>query len=118
VSATQFDTVQDYLESFPDDVSAVLRQVQDRIRAAAPGADEVISYGIPTMRLEGRNLVHFAGWKNHVSLYPVPDDVSTLAPEIDRYVAGRGTLKFPLAEPMPLELIEKVAHLLVAQNTR
>lgn len=118
VSATQFDTVQEYLDSFPDDVAAVLRQVQDRIRAAAPGADEVISYGIPTLRLEGRSLVHFAGWTKHVSIYPVPDDVASLQPEIDRYVAGRGTLKFPLAEPMPLDLIEKVAHLLVAQNTR
>ncbi|WP_206063201.1 DUF1801 domain-containing protein [Nocardioides sp. HDW12B] len=118
MSATQFDTVKEYLDSFPDDVAEVLRQVQDRIRAAAPGADEVISYGIPTMRLEGRNLVHFAGWRHHVSIYPVPDDVSSLEPEIDRYLAGRGTLKLPLSEPMPLELIEKVAHLLVAQNTR
>lgn len=118
MSATQFDTVKEYLDSFPDDVADVLRQVQDRIRAAAPGADEVISYGIPTLRLEGRNLVHFAGWKKHLGLYPVPDDVSSLAPEIDRYLADRGTLKFPLSEPMPLELIEKVAHLLVEQNTR
>lgn len=118
MSATQFDTVQEYLDSFPDDVADVLRQVQDRIRAAAPGADEVISYGIPTLRLEGRSLVHFAGWKKHVSIYPAPDDVSSLEPEIDRYLAGRGTLKFPLAEPMPLDLIEQVAHLLVAQNTR
>ncbi len=118
MSATQFDTVQEYLDSFPDDVGDVLRRVQDRIRAAAPGADEVISYGIPTLRLEGRSLIHFAGWKEHVSIYPVPDDVSILEPEIDRYVAGRGTLRFPLSEPMPLELIEKVAHLLVEQNTR
>ncbi len=118
MSATQFDTVQEYLDSFPDDVAAVLRQVQDRIRAAAPGADEVISYGIPTLRLEGRALVHYAGWKKHVSIYPAPEDTSSIEPEIARYVAGRGTLKFPLSEPMPLELIEKVAQLLVAQNTR
>ena len=118
MSATQFDTVQEYLDSLPDEVAHVLRRVQDRIRAAAPGAEVVISYGIPTLRLEGRSLVHFAGWKKHVSIYPVPDDVSSLEPEIDRYVAGRGTLKLPLSEPMPLELIEKVAHLLVEQNTR
>lgn len=118
MSATRFDTVQEYLDSFPDDVAAVLRQVQDRLRAAAPGADEVISYGIPTLRLEGRSLVHFAGWKKHVSIYPAPDDLSSLEPAIERYVAGRGTLKFPLSEPMPLELIESVGHLLVVQNTR
>jgi uncharacterized protein YdhG (YjbR/CyaY superfamily) len=116
VSATHFDTVQEYLASFPDDVQVRLRAVQDRIRAAAPGADEVISYGIPTMRLEGRTLVHFAGWGKHISIYPTPDDLSTLEPQITPYVAGRGTLKFPNAEPLPLELIEKVAHVLVAQN--
>lgn len=116
MSATQFDTVQEYLASFPEEVQERLRAVQDRIRAAAPGADEVISYGIPTMRLEGRTLVHFAGWKKHISIYPTPDDLSTVEPDITPYVAGRGTLKFPLSEPLPLDLIEKVAHLLVAQN--
>ena len=117
MSATQFVTVQEYLDSFPDDVAEVLRQVRERVRTAAPGAEEVINYGIPTLRLEGRSLLHFAGWKKHVSIYPAPDDRTSIEPEIDRYVAGRGTLKFPLAEPMPLDLIEKVAHLLVAQNT-
>ena len=118
MSALTFDTVQEYLDSFPEEVASVLRAVQDRLRAAAPGADEVISYGIPTLRLEGRNLVHFAGWKHHVSIYPAPDDLSSLEPEITPYVAGRGTLKFPLADGVPLELVEKVGHLLVVQNTR
>lgn len=116
MSATAFDTVQEYLDALPEDVAEVLRQVRDRLRAAAPGADEVISYGIPTLRLEGRPVVHCAAWKHHLSIYPAPDDLSSVEPDITPYVAGRGTLKFPLSQPMPLELIEKVAHLLVAQT--
>jgi uncharacterized protein YdhG (YjbR/CyaY superfamily) len=84
VSATEFDTVQEYLASFPEDVQQRLRAVQDRIRAAAPGADEVISYGIPTVRLEGHTLMHFAGWKHHISVYPVPTTCRRSSPRSRR----------------------------------
>ena len=118
MSATQFDTVQEYLDSFPDDVAAVLRQVQDRIRAAAPGADEVISYGIPTLRLEGRSLVHFAGWKKHVSLYPMPEADESLAAEMATYAAGKGTLRFPLGQPIPAGLLERIISALLESRSR
>ena len=112
MTATQFDTVQEYLDSFPDDTKRVLHRVQQSVRSVIPYSDEVISYGIPTYRLEGRPVVHFAGWKQHVSIYPVPDGDAATELALAPYRSGRGTLKFSLDEPLPYELIERAIALL------
>ena len=118
MTATQFDTVQEYLDSFPDDTRKVLRRVQQSVRSVIPHSDEVISYGIPTYRLEGRPVVHFAGWKKHVSIYPCPDDADeATAAAIEEYHTGKGTLQFPLDQPMPYELIERVIALLAERQS-
>lgn len=106
-------TVDGYIGSFPADVQVILREVRSRIRIALPDAEETISYGIPTFRVGGRYLVYFAGWKHHISVYPVPAGDATFEREIEPFRAGKGTLKFTLAEPMPYELIERVAALLL-----
>lgn len=118
MTATKFDTVKEYLDSFPPEVRKVLHDVQDRIRAAVPNADEIISYDIPAFRVEGHPVVYFAGWRNHVSIYPVPDMDSETEREVAAYRSGRGTLRFPLDQPLPLDLIEKVAALLAEQRMR
>ena len=113
----RFETVDEYIESFPDDVRPVLEQVRQTIREAAPpDAVEAISYQIPTFKLRGRYLVYFSGWKNHISLYPMPVGNGALDEELTPYKAGKGTLKFPLENPLPLDLVRKVVAVLIKDN--
>lgn len=111
-------TVDEYIASFPPDVQRTLTDVRAAIRAAAPGTGERISYGIPTFTLDGRYVVYFSGWKRHISVYPIPDvgADAELARRIAPYESGKGTLKFPLDKPMPLELISAVAARLLQQR--
>ncbi|GAA5198940.1 iron chaperone [Arthrobacter gyeryongensis] len=83
-----------------------------RALAAVPGAADRISYGIPTITLDGHYVVYFAAWKHHISVYPVPDGDEAFESEISPFRAAKGTLKFPLGKPIPHELIEKAATLL------
>ncbi|HEX2362905.1 MAG TPA: DUF1801 domain-containing protein [Jiangellaceae bacterium] len=114
--ADQFETIDEYIASFPDDVQTVLRKVRQTIRDAVPEADEAISYQIPTFRLDGRYLVYFAGWRSHISVYPIPETDEALEKELAPYRSGKGTLKFPLDKPVPYELIERVAALHAEQR--
>ena len=112
--AQQFLDVNDYIATFPADVQPVLQQIRETIHAAVPRSQEKISYNIPTLTRDGHRYVHFAGWAKHVSLYPVPDRDETeagyaLAAELEPYLGGKGTLKFPLNKPVPYELIGRVA---------
>jgi uncharacterized protein YdhG (YjbR/CyaY superfamily) len=114
--AGQWRTVEEYIGSFPDDVQAVLQEVRRRILSVVPEAGEKISYQIPAMTLDGKSLVHFAAWIHHLSLYPVPDADPVFAAELAPYLAGKGTLRFPLDEPIPGGLIERVVTLLAQQR--
>jgi uncharacterized protein YdhG (YjbR/CyaY superfamily) len=112
----KFDSVDAYIASFPPDVQQKLESVRAAIRAAVPGTEERISYGIPTFALDGKYVVYFSGWKEHISVYPIPDADPALERELKRHMAGKGTLKFPLAKPMPLDLIARVAKRLLEQR--
>jgi len=117
--AAKFIDVDDYIATFPADVQSVLQQIRETIHAAVPGSQEKISYDIPTMTRDGKRYVHFAGWAKHISLYPVPETEETeagyaLAAELEPYLAGKGTLKFPLNKPIPYVLISRVAARLAA----
>jgi uncharacterized protein YdhG (YjbR/CyaY superfamily) len=112
----KFETVDEYVASFPPDVREKLESVRAAIRTAVPGTEERISYGIPTFTLDGRYVVYFSGWKEHVSVYPIPDADPALERELKPHMAGKGTLKFPLDKPMPLELIARVAARLLEQR--
>ena len=104
--------VDDYISSFPSDVQAVLTEVRRTIRSVVPEAEETISYQIPTFIVNGRHLVYFAGWKKHVSVYPLPAGDAECDREVAPYRAGKGTAKFPLSRPVPYDLIGRlVAHL-------
>jgi uncharacterized protein YdhG (YjbR/CyaY superfamily) len=111
-------TVDEYIGSFPPAVGRILEDVRVALRAAVPGAEESISYGIPTLTVDGRYVVYFSGWKHHVAVYPIPDTGTdeALARDIAPHRAGKGTLRFPLGEPMPLELIGRVAIRLLEQR--
>lgn len=114
--AASGDSIDDYINTFPEDVQSVLQQMRSVLTDAVPNSTEAISYGVPTLRVNGKNVVHFAGWKHHVSTYPVPAVNATLEKKISRYRGGKGTLKFPLSEPIPYDLIGEIGSLLLAQR--
>ena len=111
-----FADVDAYIGSFPADVQQVLDTVRRTLHEAVPGAGERISYQIPTITVDGRSLVHFAGWKRHISLYPGPEGDADLDAALAPYRSGQGTLRFPLDQPMPLALIARVARCLADQR--
>jgi uncharacterized protein YdhG (YjbR/CyaY superfamily) len=108
------DTVDDYLAGFPAETRAVLTEIRRTMHAAVPGAGETISYDIPALTLGGRTIVHYAGWKHHVSVYPVPDGDDAYQAAVAPYRSGASTAKFPLARPVPYDLIARIAELLAA----
>jgi len=112
---TQLRTIDEYINTFPEDVRAILEKIRETIRKAAPGAEEAISYQMPTFKLNG-NLVHFAAYKNYIGFYPVPSGIEAFKGELAPYIAGKGTLRFPLDKPIPYDLIEKVVTFRVKEN--
>jgi uncharacterized protein YdhG (YjbR/CyaY superfamily) len=110
--AAQFTTIDEYIGLFPEDVQLILGEIRRRIRKVVPGAGETISYQIPTMTLNGRHLVYFAAWKHHISVYPVPAADEAFERELAPYLAGKGTVRFPLGKPIPYDLIERLVALL------
>lgn len=110
-------SIDGYISQFPVDVKAVLEKVREAIRRAAPDAEEVISYQMPAFRQHGI-LVYFAAWKKHIGLYPpISGDKSLEKAVVARYAGPKGNLQFPLDEPMPLDLIERIVKLRVKQDT-
>ncbi len=104
-----------YIASFPEDVRAVLEKVRATIRKAAPGAEETISYRIPTFTLNG-NLVHFAAFKNHIGFYPGPTGIEAFKDELSAYEGAKGSVRFPLDQPIPLGLISKIVKFRVKES--
>jgi len=104
----QFKTIDEYIKTFPEDVQAILQKMRQTIRKAAPQAEEAISYQMPTFKLNGRNLVHFAGYKHHVGFYPVPSGIDAFERELSRYRQGKGSVQFPLDRPVPYDLVRKI----------
>ena len=110
MAKTDFKSVDEYIATHPEKVQAVLRRVRGTIRKAVPSAEEVISYQIPTYKLQGSAVIYFAGWKEHYSLYPASERlVKTFKDELAPYKVSKGTIRFPLSEPVPVKLIEGVA---------
>ena len=113
MAKTNFTSVEEYIQTRPPEAQATLRRVRRVIRNALPGAAEVISYQIPTYKLNGQYVIYFAGWKAHYSLYPVSDRVvSSFKKDIAPYRVSKATLRFSLAEPVPVRLIERVVRAL------
>ena len=109
-------TIDDYTSTFPADIQAILENVRQSIQKAAPEATETMSYGIPTFNLNGKHLVFFAGWKHHISLYPLPAGDEAFQQEIAHYKRAKGTIQFPLDKPLPYELVEQIVILLIKEK--
>ena len=105
-----------YISQFPADVQAILQKVRSTISSAAPEAKETISYLMPAFKLHGM-LVYFAAWEKHIGLYPPISGDKTLEKAVARYAGPKGNLQFPLDEPIPYDLIERIVKLRVKQDT-
>jgi uncharacterized protein YdhG (YjbR/CyaY superfamily) len=108
-------TIDEYIAGFPTDVQEILQKIRMTIHGAAPEAQEKISYQMPTFFLKG-NLVHFAGFKEHIGFYPVPSGIEKFKKELSVYKQGKGSVQFPLDQPMPCDLITKIVKFRVKEN--
>ena len=113
-----FNSIDEYIASFPKDIQKIMKQVRATIKTAAPNAEEKISYQMPTFTLNGKYLVYFAGWKTHIAFYGAPRGNAEFKEDLSAYETGQGTLKFPLDKPMPLDLITKIVKFRVAENLK
>jgi uncharacterized protein YdhG (YjbR/CyaY superfamily) len=105
-------SVDEYIASQPDPVRPILSQVRNAIRKAVPQAEEVISYKIPAYKLHGEPVLYFAGWKQHFSLYPVSANLlAALKHDITPYIVNKGTMRFSFSQPVPVNLIGRIAKL-------
>src|SRR5437879_6045366 len=107
-----FTTIDEYISTFPDNTQAILEKVRQAIHKAAPDAVETMSYGMPTFDLNGKHLVFFAGWKHHISLYPLPAGDEAFQQELSHYKRAKGSIQFPLDKPIPYDLVEQIVTLL------
>jgi uncharacterized protein YdhG (YjbR/CyaY superfamily) len=111
----RFNSVDEYIASFPEDVQKILKELRGTIKAAAPEAGEKISYNMPTFTLNETYLVYFAGWKNHIAFYAAPRENPEFKEDLSAYETGQGTLQFPYDKPIPYELITKIVKFRVAE---
>ena len=108
--------IDEYISAFPENVQKILEELRATIKKAAPEAEETISYAIPAFKLKGRILIYFAGYKNHVGLYPAPRGKEAFKNDFAGYKGGKGTIQFSLDEPLPLPLITKIIKFRVKEN--
>ncbi len=112
-----FTTIDEYINTFPPDIQAILAKMRQTIHKAMPEATETISYGIPTFDLNGKHLVSFAGWKHHISMYPMPAGDEAFQQKISLYKRAKGTIQFPLAKPIPYDLVEQIVTFLMMEKS-
>lgn len=110
-----FKNIDQYIGTFPPNVQGILEQLRKTIQEAAPEAIETISYGIPTFRLNG-NLVHFAAYKNHIGFYPTPSAIVAFKKELSPYKQAKGSVRFPIDQPIPFSLAREIVKYRVKQN--
>jgi uncharacterized protein YdhG (YjbR/CyaY superfamily) len=108
--------IDDYIAGFPREIQGILEKIRMTIRKAAPGAEEKISYQIPSFSLKGGYLIYFAAFKKHIGLYPAPRGVAEFKEALVRYQTGKGTMRFPLDKPIPFGLISKIVKFRVKEN--
>ena len=109
-------TIDEYIAGFPDETRAALQEMRALITAAAPDATETMSYAIPTFDLNGRHLVHFAGYGGHVGFYPAPSGIAAFKDELKPFKSAKGSVQFPLDRPLPAGLIRRMVAFRVEEE--
>ena len=112
-----YTSIDEYIATFPAEIQARLEEMRAAILAAAPDAQEKISYLMPAFYLHG-NLVYFAAWKNHIGFYATPTGNEAFKDELSHYEIAKGSIKFPNDKPLPLDLITRIVKFRVAENLR
>ena len=113
----KFTTIDEYIATFPKETQKILKDIRATIKAAAPDAEEKISYQMPTFFLNG-NLIHFAAYKNHIGIYPTPNGIESFKKELSKYKGAKGSVRLPIDEPMPLKLISRIVKFRVVENLK
>jgi uncharacterized protein YdhG (YjbR/CyaY superfamily) len=117
-SRSTANSIDEYIAQFPPETQRVLEELRALIKTSAPGATETISYAIPTFDLNGRHLVHFAGYAKHIGFYPTGSGIEAFKEELKPYSSGKGSVQFPLGQPLPTDLIRQIVEFRVEENTR
>jgi len=110
-----FETIDEYIATFPKNVQVILEELRQAIRDSAPNAKEAISYQMPTFKLNG-NLVHFAAYKNHIGLYPTSSGIEAFKEKLTDYEISKGAVRFPLNKPLPFDIVKKMVKYRVKEN--
>ncbi|MGI2336363.1 MAG: iron chaperone [Dehalogenimonas sp.] len=108
-------TIDEYIAGFPDAVQAILQKMRRTIQAAAPEATETISYQMPTFKLNGKALIHFAAFKHHIGLYPTPSGITAFDQALAPYKRAKGSVQFPLENPVPYDLVKRITEFRVGE---
>lgn len=113
---TNFKNIDEYFRTFPKEVQGRLTEIRNLVKQISPEALESISYGMPTFKLNGKPLVYFAGYENHIGFYPIPSGIEAFKKELSVYIQGKGSVQFPLSEPLPKDLITNILKFRVKEN--
>ena len=114
-SKKQLKTVDEYIAAFPKEVQDILEKIRSTVRESAPKAEEAISYGIPAFSLNGKGLVYFGAWKNHIGFYPTPSGIEAFKKELAPFKLEKGSVQFPLNKPIPYDLVKKIVRYRVTE---
>ncbi|HEX6270987.1 MAG TPA: DUF1801 domain-containing protein [Anaerolineales bacterium] len=117
-SKAKFSSIDEYIATFPDEVQRIMQKLREAIKTAAPEIGEKISYNMPTFTLNGKYLVYFAGWKNHIAFYGAPRGDADFKEDLSSYESGAGTLQFPYNKPLPFDLITEIVKYRVEENLK
>jgi len=116
-SKKSFTNIDEYISNFPAEVCSLLEELRETIKSEVPSAEETINYGIPTFKLGSKNLVHFAAYEHHIGFYPTPSAIKTFKKELSKWKPAKGSVKFPLNERLPFELIREIVRFRVNEST-
>lgn len=111
------DEIDQYISGFPQEVQKILSQIRSIIKSAAPEAVESITYGMPAYKTNSKPLVYFAGYENHIGFYATPTGHEQFASELSQYKQGKGSVQFPLNQPIPFDLIKRIVEFRVSENS-
>jgi uncharacterized protein YdhG (YjbR/CyaY superfamily) len=111
------NSVDQYISTFPPDVQAILSNIRELIKQQAPEVDESLAYGMPAYKTNGRPLVYFAAFEKHIGFYATPSGHTRFSEELSQYKQGKGSVQFPLNNPIPYELIRRIVEYRVVENS-
>jgi uncharacterized protein YdhG (YjbR/CyaY superfamily) len=112
----QFETINEYISTFPKNIQDILKKFREIIKKSAPKSEEMIKYRMPTFTLNNRNLVHFAAFKNHIGFFPTPSAIIAFKKELSGYQTSKGTIQFLLNQPIPFDLVRKIVKFRVNES--